>query len=71
MANAGLETETVHILDKGQPSIKGVKGTEAGKRHATCLDLVLCLKRKRESGANACPIPSASYVQLTIRSEVL
>ena len=54
-ANAGLETETVHILDKGQPSIKGVKGL-TGKENVTSLDLLLCLK-KRNNVQMVVPFP--------------
>lgn len=43
MAAAKLETETVHILDKGQPSIKGVKGV-AGKENVTTLDLLITMR---------------------------
>ena len=38
LCKAGFDTEFVHILDKGQPSIKGVKGL-AGKEHVTNLDI--------------------------------
>lgn len=56
LADAGLVTETVHILDKGQPSIKGVKGIN-GKENVTCLDLVLCLKRKGKAVQMPVPFP--------------
>jgi len=46
IAAAGLETATVHILDKGQPSIKGVKGV-TGKETVTTLDLLITLKHRR------------------------
>lgn len=45
LSEAGYETETVHVLNKGQPSIKGVKG-RSGKEHVTTLDLLICLKHK-------------------------
>lgn len=44
MAGAKLETDTVHILDKGQPSIKGVKGV-TGKENVTTLDLLITMRR--------------------------
>ena len=44
MATAKLETDTVHILDKGQPSIKGVKGV-TGKENVTTLDLLITMRR--------------------------
>jgi DNA modification methylase/transcriptional regulator with XRE-family HTH domain/DNA-directed RNA polymerase subunit RPC12/RpoP len=68
LANAGLETETVHILDKGQPSIKGVKGLN-GKENVTCLDLVLCLKRKGKAVQMPVPFPPpATFIDDSIRS---
>ena len=54
LSDAGLETRSVHILNKGQPSIKGVKG-QLGQEKVTRLDLTLCLAhrtrpaRKREA----------------------
>jgi len=42
LSDAGLETCSVHVLDKGQPSIKGVKG-QLGKEQVTRLDLTLTL----------------------------
>jgi DNA modification methylase/transcriptional regulator with XRE-family HTH domain len=46
LSDAGLKTTNVHLLNKGQPSIKGVKGV-TGKEHVTTLDLVLCLEHHR------------------------
>lgn len=46
LQDAGFDTETVHVLNKGQPSIKGVKG-RTGKEQVTTLDLMLCLKHKK------------------------
>ena len=45
ISDAGLEVRTVHLLDKGQPSIKGVKG-QLGKEQVTRLDLMLCLAHR-------------------------
>lgn len=42
ISDAGLEVLTAHVLDKGQPSIKGVKG-HLGEEHVTRLDLTLCM----------------------------
>lgn len=42
ISDAGFEVRAVHLLDKGQPSIKGVKG-HLGKEQVTRLDLMLCL----------------------------
>jgi DNA modification methylase/transcriptional regulator with XRE-family HTH domain/DNA-directed RNA polymerase subunit RPC12/RpoP len=41
----GFGVERVHLLDKGQPSIKGVKGA-LGKENVTRFDLLLCLKQR-------------------------
>lgn len=45
LSDAGLETRSVHVLDKGQPSIKGVKG-QLGKESVTRLDLTLTLAHR-------------------------
>lgn len=45
IATAGLETSSVHILDKGQPSIKGVKGV-TGKEVVTTFDLLITMKHR-------------------------
>ena len=42
---AGLSTESAHVLDKGQPSIKGVKGKQ-GKEVVTTYDLLMVLGKK-------------------------
>lgn len=44
---ARLETASVHILDKGQPSIKGVKGV-TGKEVVTTFDLLITMKHRAE-----------------------
>jgi DNA modification methylase/transcriptional regulator with XRE-family HTH domain/DNA-directed RNA polymerase subunit RPC12/RpoP len=43
LKDAGLKTEKVHVLNKGQPSIKGVKG-HSGKESVTTYDLLLVLQ---------------------------
>ena len=40
LSDAGFQTESVHVLNKGQPSIKGVKG-QLKKERETSLDLML------------------------------
>jgi DNA modification methylase/transcriptional regulator with XRE-family HTH domain/DNA-directed RNA polymerase subunit RPC12/RpoP len=50
IADAGLEVRTVHLLDKGQPSIKGVKG-QLGKEQVTRLDLMLSLAHRTRPAA--------------------
>lgn len=58
LSDAGLETRSVHVLNKGQPSIKGVKG-QLGQQRVTRLDLTLTLihrlraARKREAAPAA------------------
>ncbi|WP_129793967.1 DNA methyltransferase [Sphingosinicella sp. CPCC 101087] len=58
LSDAGLETQSVHVLNKGQPSIKGVKG-QLGQERVTRLDLTLTLAhrtrpaRKREAAPPA------------------
>ena len=56
LSDAGLETSRVHLLHKGQPSIKGVKGV-TGKEHVTTLDLVLCLKKHNVQKQMRVPFP--------------
>jgi DNA modification methylase/transcriptional regulator with XRE-family HTH domain/DNA-directed RNA polymerase subunit RPC12/RpoP len=53
---AGFETASVHVLNKGQPSIKGVKGV-SGKEHVTTLDLVLCLEHRGAAVQMTVPFP--------------
>ena len=48
ISDAGLETRSVHVLDKGQPSIKGVKG-QLGKERVTRLDLTLTLAHRKRA----------------------
>ena len=48
ISDAGFEVRSVHLLDKGQPSIKGVKG-QIGKEQVTRLDLMLCLAHRERS----------------------
>ena len=65
---AGFETSSVHLLHKGQPSIKGVKGV-AGKENVTTLDLILCLKQRKGSVQVAVPFPPpATFIDHVIRS---
>jgi len=45
LSDAGLVTQSVHVLNKGQPSIKGVKG-QLGRERVTRLDLTLCLAHR-------------------------
>ena len=54
LKTAGFETASAHLLNKGQPSIKGVKGV-TGKENVTTFDLLLCLKHR---GRAICAAPS-------------
>lgn len=59
IADAGLDVLSAHVLDKGQPSIKGVKG-HLGQEHVTRLDLALCLgHRTRPARSVRTPATSA------------
>lgn len=65
---AGYETDAVHILDKGQPSIKGVKGRN-GQEHVTTLDLLVCLKHKAAPKQLAVRFPPPpTFIDEAIRS---
>lgn len=64
---AGFDTESVHVLNKGQPSIKGVKG-RSGKEHVTTLDLLLCLKHRKSPRQLSVRFPpSEKFIDDTIR----
>lgn len=45
LASAGFKTSSVHVLNKGQPSIKGVKGI-TGRESVTTFDLLICLEHQ-------------------------
>lgn len=68
LGEAGLDTDTAHVLNKGQPSIKGVKGI-TGKEAVTTLDLLLCLKhRKSVAPRTEAPTVPMETVDAEIRS---
>lgn len=68
VGDAGFDTDTVHILNKGQPSIKGVKGV-TGKEVVTTFDLLLCLKhRPAVHQLSVTPPVPAGLVNQVIRS---
>jgi tRNA G10 N-methylase Trm11 len=54
LSDAGLTACSVHVLDKGQPSIKGVKGL-LGQENVTRLDLMLCLERVKRPAVSREP----------------
>lgn len=66
ISDAGFEVRSVHLLDKGQPSIKGVKG-QLGKEQVTRLDLMLCLAhRDRPVSAQGRPAATQSFIDNAI-----
>ena len=68
LGDAGFEPSTVHLLSKGQPSIKGVKGLK-GREHVTNLDLVLCLEKRRNDVQIAVSFPPpATFIDQVVRS---
>ena len=71
LSDSGFATTTVHVLDKGQPSIKGVKG-RLGHENVTSLDLLLCLKhKKRAHVAAVTTTPPANFVDESIRKAIM
>ena len=56
LSDAGLETQSVHVLNKGQPSIKGVKG-QLGQEKVIRLDLTLCLAHRRRAARTRAEAP--------------
>jgi DNA modification methylase/DNA-binding XRE family transcriptional regulator len=71
LKEAGLDTASVHMLYKGQPSIKGVKGV-TGKENVTTFDLMLCLEHRTKT-VSAVPAyqPPTSLVDQVIRDACL
>lgn len=67
MAAAKLETESVHILDKGQPSIKGVKGV-TGKENVTTLDLLITMRTPvRASKRATSSVASTAFIDEAVK----
>lgn len=70
MATAKLETESVHILDKGQPSIKGVKGV-TGKENVTTLDLLITMRSPaRPSKVGARDISTSAFIDEAVKASL-
>lgn len=66
ISDAGFEVGSVHLLDKGQPSIKGVKG-QLGKEQVTRLDLMLCLAHRSRPASRSERTPvTQSFIDLAI-----
>jgi DNA modification methylase/transcriptional regulator with XRE-family HTH domain/NAD-dependent SIR2 family protein deacetylase len=68
---AGFATASVHMLSKGQPSIKGVKGV-SGKENVTTLDLMLCLEHRKGTVQMAARFPPPqSIIDQAIREALV
>lgn len=65
LSDAGLETRSVHVLNKGQPSIKGVKG-QLGQERVTRLDLTLTLAH-RSRPARKREVAPAAFIDASIQ----
>ena len=68
-SDAGFTVATVHILDKGQPSIKGVKGL-LGKEFVTRLDLALSLERRKSGISPERSVATSAFIDASVRSSV-
>ena len=66
IARAGWNADRVHVLNKGQPSIKGVKGV-TGKEQVTTLDLLLCLRRKATAHIAALNVPPTGFIDRCVQ----
>jgi DNA modification methylase/DNA-binding XRE family transcriptional regulator/DNA-directed RNA polymerase subunit RPC12/RpoP len=67
LADAGFDTRGVHLLSKGQPSIKGVKGV-TGREQVTTFDLLLCLEHRPRARQMVVPFPAPhSFVERTVQ----
>ena len=65
LSDGGLETQSVHVLNKGQPSIKGVKG-QLGEERVTRLNLTLCLAHRTRPVRKRAIAPPA-FIRSSIR----
>jgi DNA modification methylase/DNA-binding XRE family transcriptional regulator/DNA-directed RNA polymerase subunit RPC12/RpoP len=71
LAGAGLATDHVHVLNKGQPSIKGVKG-RSGKESVTTYDLLMVLRAPASKSAKSAvpvseaPVASAAAIKTIV-----
>ena len=67
VSDGGLEVRSVHVLDKTQPSIKGVKG-QLGEQRVTRLDLALCLAHKSRPRAAKRGVADGDVIDAAIAS---
>ncbi len=70
ISDAGLEVLTAHVLDKGQPSIKGVKG-QLGKEHVTRLDLALCMGHRARASRGPRKAVTPIFIDRAIERSVV
>ena len=69
IADAGLDVCGVHVLDKGQPSIKGVKG-QLGQEHVTRLDLTLSLAHRTRPLRGLRQVATPAFVDAAVTRAV-
>lgn len=65
ISDGGLEVTSAHVLDKTQPSIKGVKG-QLGEQRVTRLDLALCLAHKSRPRRTPRPVAGDAFIDASI-----
>ena len=71
LGDAGFETKSVHVLNKGQPSIKGVKGI-TGRERVTTFDLVLCLEHRARTTQMVVRFPAPqSFIERAIQQALV
>ncbi|MBL8599933.1 MAG: helix-turn-helix domain-containing protein [Devosia sp.] len=69
ISDAGFDVRSVHILDKGQPSIKGVKGA-LGTEFVTRLDLAIALDRKTSIQRVVRASAGSDFIDASIKTSV-
>ncbi|MEQ1883197.1 MAG: DNA methyltransferase, partial [Burkholderiales bacterium] len=71
LGDAGFETKSVHMLNKGQPSIKGVKGI-TGRERVTTFDLLLCLEHRARTTQMVVRFPAPhSFIERAIQQALV
>jgi transcriptional regulator with XRE-family HTH domain/16S rRNA G966 N2-methylase RsmD len=65
VSDGGFEVGSVHVLDKTQPSIKGVKA-QLGEQRVTRLDLALCLSHKSTPRRRPRSIAGEAFIDASI-----
>lgn len=69
ISDSGFQVCSAHLLDKGQPSIKGVKGQQ-GKEFVTRLDLAINVQRRSKKAKLPKARATASHVEQAVRAAV-